>query len=98
MKSLPAIAVLALLCSADPIPQPECTEANHGRFWPEEANADRALARRLYQSGELEMCSLTPPKYSIYWRYKWQHVSVNAKTAAKVKGAQPSKAAAEPSH
>jgi len=98
MKSLPVLALFGILCFADQPTQPECNAANRGHFWPEEANSDRALARKLYQSGELEMCSLVPPKYTIYWNYKWLHISVNAHSAAKTKTAQPSKVTAEPSH
>jgi len=98
MKRLPALALFGILCFADQPTQPECNAANHGRFWPEEANSDRALARKLYQSGELEMCSVAPPKYTIYWKYKWQHISVNAHSASKTKTGQTTKATADPSH
>jgi hypothetical protein len=41
------------------------------------------------------MCSLIPPKYTIYWKYKWQFVSVNARGLGKSKRAEAAKAAPE---
>jgi hypothetical protein len=99
MKRLPAIALFAILCpglqAAEQATQPECKKELQGHFWPEEANSDHELARKLYQSGELQMCSLIPPKYTIYWKYKWQFVSVNARGLGKSKRAEAAKAAPE---
>jgi hypothetical protein len=91
---MPAIALFVLLCHAGE-PQPECTKEIQGRFWPEAANSDRELARKLYQNGELQLCSLTPPKYTIYWKYKWQFVSVNARDLGKPKHAETAKSTPE---
>lgn len=92
MKRLPASALSTLLCSAglcfaaepqDTPEPPACTKEIQGRFWPAEANSNHELARKLYQSGELRMCSLVQSKYTIYWKFKWQQVSVNARDLAK---------------
>jgi hypothetical protein len=93
MKRLPAIAILALMCSADQPKQPECTKKIQGFFWPQAANADKELARKLYQSGELQMCAVTLSKYAISWKYKWQFVSVNARDLGKGKRSENAKSA-----
>ena len=51
--------------------KPACNTETLGQFWPSEANVNRDVARRLYQRGELEMCSLS------VWKYKWERVSVS---------------------
>ena len=63
--------------AAEQTPKPACNARNQGQFWPEEANSDHAAARLLYQRGELQMCSL------VVWKYRWEHVSVNARNVAK---------------
>jgi hypothetical protein len=78
MKYAALIVLFGVLCSAaEQTPKPACDARNQGQFWPAEANSDHAAARLLYQRGELEMCSL------VVWKYKWEHISVNARNAAK---------------
>jgi hypothetical protein len=85
MRILAAIALWGVLCFGDAPQPPECTKEIQGKLWPEEANTDRALAHRLFQSGELQMCSLVQGKYTIYWKYRWQYVSLNARDPEKAK-------------
>ena len=72
MKKLVVALLFGAVCFAQDAQKPACNAHTQGRFWPEEANDNREVRRNLFQSGELEMCSLT------VWRYKWQRVSVNA--------------------
>jgi hypothetical protein len=67
------------MCFAVEARKPACNARNQGRFWPEETNSNKDAARQLYQSGELEMCSVT------VWSYRWKHVSVNVRDLAKGK-------------
>ena len=77
MKYVAFIALLGAMCFAGEARKPVCHAANRGQFWPEEANASRAAARQLYQSGQLEMCSL------VVWKYKWERLSVNVRDLVK---------------
>ena len=95
MKRLPVIAIFALVCLAGQPEQPECTKEIQGHFWPDAANSDHEVARRLYQSGELQMCSLTPSKYYTTWKYKWLFVSVNVRDFGKDKHPEAAKPAPE---
>ena len=95
MKRLPALAMFASMCWAGESLRPECTKASQGRFWPEVANSSREVARQLYRSGELQMCSLTPSKYRASWKYKWQFVSVNVRDLAKRRRSESGKAGSE---
>jgi hypothetical protein len=73
MKFVAVIALFGAVCFAEETRKPVCNATNRGKFWPQEANFNRAAARQLYQSGELEMCSPG------LWRYKWQHLRVNVR-------------------
>jgi len=73
MKYVIALAVLGSFCFAQQSRKPACRPQNQGRFWPEEANSDRDARRRLYQRGELELCTLE------VWKYRWERISVNAR-------------------
>ena len=78
MKYLALVVLFGVMCPAsDQAPKPACNAKNQGQFWPEKANSDHAAARLLYQRGELEMCSL------VVWKYRWEHISVNARDVAK---------------
>lgn len=46
-------------------PRPACSAEMRGKYWPMEANDDRALAQRLLREGRLELCTRGP------WRYRW---------------------------
>jgi hypothetical protein len=78
MKHLALLVLFGVVCpAADRTPKPACNAKNQGQFWPEEANSDHSAARLHYQRGDLEMCTLA------VWKYKWQHISVNARDVAK---------------
>jgi hypothetical protein len=99
MKYAVLMALLCALCFAGDEAKPACNAKNRGKFWPEEANADRIAAQRLYAQGELEMCS------QAVWKYRWQHLSIDVhalaqgqlppttaeKTAEDASSAQPAK-------
>ena len=77
MKCLALIVLFGAMCFAGPTRKPVCNARSLGQFWPGKANFSRDAARRLYQSGELEMCSLA------VWKYRWEHISVNVHDLAK---------------
>jgi len=58
--------------------KPACNSRHQSQLWPDEANHSPGVARRLYQHGELEMCSL------VVWKYRWQNVSVNIRDAKRM--------------
>ena len=57
--------------------KPACNARIQGQFWPNEANSNRFAVHQLYQSGELEMCSIE------VWKYRWEHISVNIRDLEK---------------
>lgn len=65
-------AVLLILLN-----KPVCNKETHGQLWPEAANRDKTALQILARSGTLEMCA------SSGWRYKWEHLSVNAQRPPK---------------
>jgi hypothetical protein len=77
MRYLASIPICGSMCFAGQKEKPACSSRNQGQLWPLRANVDHADANRLFQSGELEMCSLE------VWKYKWEHVSVNVRDLAK---------------
>jgi len=77
MKFVAIMALFASACLAEDAPKPVCNAKNHGSFWPAEANSSQEAARRLSQSGELELCSIGT------FKYKWVHISVNVRDLAK---------------
>lgn len=86
MSYMALTVLFGVLCSAaEQTPKPPCNVKSQGQLWPSEANSDHNAARTLFQSGELEMCSLA------VWKYKWEHLSVNAHDFAKPKHPQPAK-------
>lgn len=82
MKFLIIFVLLAVgsgtvcFCGAAPVPRMKCNARNDGKFWPEEANYNSVVARQLFQQGDLEMCTL------VVWKYRWEHLSVNARRLA----------------
>jgi len=78
MKYVALVVLFGVISlAAEQAPKPTCNEKRQGQLWPEEANSDHAAARLLYQRGELEMCTL------VVWKYRWEHLSVNARDMAK---------------
>ncbi|MBZ5724296.1 MAG: hypothetical protein LAP87_04805 [Acidobacteriia bacterium] len=73
MKYVALMALFAAICFGGEVQKPVCSARNQGQFWPAEANFSHQAARQLYQSGELEMCSLA------VWKYRWELISVNAR-------------------
>jgi hypothetical protein len=71
MKYIALSTLFGLMSLAPHGAKPACNAKIQGQFWPEAANSDRFAARKLFQSGELEMCSLA------VWKYRWEHISVN---------------------
>jgi hypothetical protein len=53
--------------------KPACSRQLAGRFWPEEANSDPAIARQLSRHGHLEICTRTT------WSYRWISPTVDAR-------------------
>lgn len=62
----------------EPPPGPACTKETQGRLWPLEANADRQIARRLIQAGELYVCRAGARTF----RWELLAVNINALEAA----------------
>lgn len=79
MKYVAFIALFGAICFAEEARKPVCNARNQGQFWPAEANVSKDAVRRLYQQGDLEMCSLA------VWKYKWEHISVNVRDLASAK-------------
>jgi len=79
VKYLATLILFGAVCLAGGDRRPACNAKVQGQFWPEEANSNHDAARRLYQSGELEMCSLE------VWKYKWEHISVNVRDLGKAR-------------
>jgi hypothetical protein len=77
MKYMALITLFGAMSFAGQDGKPACNAKLQGHFWPEQANWDREAARQLYQTGELEMCSMA------MWRYRWKHISVNVRDLAK---------------
>jgi len=77
MKFAVFTLLIGSLGFAEEATKPACKAANRGQFWPAEANVSRDAVRQFFQSGELEVCSM------VVWKYKWQHLSVNAHDLAK---------------
>jgi|SRR5215469_6838264 len=73
MRQAFLLILIAVSCLAETPEKPRCNSANHARFWPDEANGNPALMRKLAQSGELEICSYGT------WKYKWVPVTRNVK-------------------
>jgi hypothetical protein len=71
MKYIGLITLFGAMAFAGQPRKPACNAKVQGQFWPTEANTDRQVKHELYQSGELEMCSL------VVWKYKWKRISVN---------------------
>lgn len=70
-------ALFGAMCFAGEARKPVCSSRNRGQFWPQEANFSQDAARQLFQSGQLEMCSLAGCKY------RWMRMSVNARDLVK---------------
>jgi hypothetical protein len=85
MKYAAFAFLCGVLCSAAEVAKPVCDARSQGQLWPEEANSSRDARQQLYESGELEMCSL------VVWKYKWEHISVNVRDLGKSKHSQISK-------
>jgi len=77
MQYVALIALFWSACSSQQAEKPVCSGRNTGLFWPEEANVSKDAARKLYQTGELELCS------QVKGKYRWQHISVNVHDLSK---------------
>jgi hypothetical protein len=51
--------------------KPECSRQMAGRFWPEGANSNPAMARQLSRRGDLEVCTRTT------WSYRWASPTID---------------------
>lgn len=72
MRCLLLLVLGAGLAAAAPdAGKPTCTGSLRGSFWPDDANHDRAAARRYARDGSLEICT------SGLWRFKWERLGVN---------------------
>jgi hypothetical protein len=74
MRVFYACLLAVALASAAQPPRSACSKQTHGRLWPEEANANRALALELMRSGQVYLCS--------YGRlhYRWEPLSTTLKS------------------
>jgi hypothetical protein len=77
MKYMALLSLFGAMSFAGQDGKPTCNAKLQGQFWPEQANWDREAARQLYQTGELEMCSM------VIWKYRWEHISVNVRDLGK---------------
>ena len=85
MRYAAAVFLLSAIAVAEE-QKPACTAANHGRFWPEEANTSAEAAHQLSHRGELEMCSV------VVWKYQWRKLTVNVRDLPRKKSARAAKA------
>ena len=85
MRYAAAVFLLSAIAVAEE-QKPACTAANHGRFWPEEANNSAQAAHQLSHSGELEMCSV------VVWKYQWRKLTVNVRDLPRKKSSRALKA------
>jgi hypothetical protein len=60
----------SLLCLASDEPKPVCDADTNGQFWPEAANHDSKLFKKLSRCGELEVCARTR------YHYRWESMTV----------------------
>ena len=89
MRYAAAIFLLSAISTLAQEQKPACTASNHGRFWPEEANAGAGAARQFSQRGELEMCAL------VMWKYQWRKLTVNVRNLPRKKSASARDAEAD---
>jgi hypothetical protein len=85
-----AVLVAALgtvLFAQEPPPGDACTTTTQGTLWPSEANADRQVARRLIQSGELYMCRAKARLHK--WELLGVHISALEAAGARKKAPPP---------
>jgi hypothetical protein len=72
---LALLAALGKQAGLDPaLTRPACNAEMRGKYWPLEANDDRALAQRLLREGRLELCTRG------VWRYRWISPTVHYST------------------
>jgi hypothetical protein len=90
MKYMALITLFGAMSFAGQEGKPPCNAKIQGQFWPEQANWDREAARQLYQTGELEMCSMA------VWKYRWEHISVNIRDLAKGRHSATSESRPDP--
>ncbi len=64
------LATASLLCLASQDQKPACNAGNVGRLWPEAANHDPKLLKKMARCGELELCTHG------FWRYRWESLTV----------------------
>ena len=64
------LAAVSLLCLAADETKPACNARTLGRLWPEAANHDSKLRKKMARCGELELCT-----HGI-WRYRWESLTV----------------------
>jgi len=74
LSRIQAVALLAICASvlglASGDPKPACNAKTAGQLWPEVANRDPALRKKLSRCGELELCTRGN------WRYHWESLTV----------------------
>src|SRR5947208_14909914 len=86
MRYAAAIFLISAFSAMAEDQKPACNAANHGRFWPEAANASKEAAHQLSHNGELEMCSV------VVWKYQWRKLTVNVKDLPRKKSSRAAKA------
>jgi hypothetical protein len=69
-KTALTLAALSFLCLAAGDPKPACNAGSVGRLWPEAANHDPKLRKKMARCGELELCTRG------IWRYRWESLTV----------------------
>jgi len=88
MKYMALFTLFGAMSFAGQDGKPACNAKLQGHFWPEQANWDHEAARQLYQTGELEMCSM------VIWKYRWEHISVNVRDLGKGRHTAPAESTA----
>jgi hypothetical protein len=64
------LAVAGCLCLAADDTRPACDAENLGRLWPEAANHDPKVRKKMAKCGELQLCTKG------IWRYHWESLTV----------------------
>ncbi len=64
------LAAGSFVCAAAEDSRPACNAVNLGRLWPESANHDPKLRKKMARCGELELCTRG------IWRYHWESLTV----------------------
>jgi hypothetical protein len=70
IQALALFAIWASVGRGADNPKPACSAKIAGQLWPEAANHDPALRKKLSRCGELELCTRG------IWRYRWESLTV----------------------